>query len=286
MEDQGTRKILDIKITSTTTKEVLENIKSFLLSDSQHRIITLNPEMVMEAQKDSYFKKIINESDLSLADGIGIVFANLLINREILPERTRGVDLIYKICGSDFAEKTNVYLIGAGEGIAERAAKALAKEYPYLQIVGAEEGIRFEMSNVKCQMSNEFQNSNEKSKKVSLFEKRGLRRISEKSAEYNGLNKQLIQRINNAQPDIIFVAFGAPKQEKWIYENIKKIPSVKLAIGVGGSFDFISGKVKRAPLILRKIGLEWLWRLMLEPRRIGRIFNATVKFGLLILKNK
>ena len=100
------------------------------------------------------------------------------------------------------------------------------------------------------------------------------------------MNKQLIRRINNAQPEILFVALGAPKQEIWIYENLKKMPSVKLAMGVGGSFDFISGRIKRAPLIFQRLGLEWLWRLILEPRRIKRIYNATAKFGWVVLKNK
>ena len=129
----------------------------------------------------------------------------------------------------------------------------MSKKYNYLNIVGAETGI----PNSKFQIPN---SNNDK------------------------LNEELIQRINKTKPDIIFVAFGSPKQEEWIHESLKRIPSVKLAIGVGGSFDFISGKTKRAPLIFQKLWLEWLWRLILEPRRIGRIYNATVKFSWLIFK--
>ena len=84
----------------------------------------------------------------------------------------------------------------------------------------------------------------------------------------------------------MFVAFGMGKQEKWIYENLSKMPSVKIAMGVGGSFDFISGKVKRAPLFLLRLGLEWMYRLVQEPRRFKRILNATVKFTYLVLKSK
>ncbi len=299
-------KILDIKIDKITTEEVLEKIKSFLLSNSQHHIITLNPEMVVEARKNDYFKKVINEADVALADGIGILWGldftkrkeslyskiikpltfiftllKLLFSpkhrQEILQHRIHGIDLIYKICEAEFIKDKKIYLLGAGEGVAEETAEVLSNKYSYLNIVGAEEGIRFGMWNLECGIWNKIQNIK--------YQIPNEYPISNKN-KLNKLNDILIQRINNARPDIIFVAFGAPKQEVWIYENLKKLPGVKLAIGIGGSFDFISGETKRAPLILRKLGLEWLWRLILEPRRIKRIYNATVKFGWLVWREK
>lgn len=96
-----------------------------------------------------------------------------------------------------------------------------------------------------------------------------------------------ISAINQANPDILFIAFGAPKQEKWIARNLKKMPGIRLAIGVGGAFDIISGRIKRAPQWMRRLGLEWFWRLIQEPRRIGRIYNATIKFmWLVVIKQK
>lgn len=86
------------------------------------------------------------------------------------------------------------------------------------------------------------------------------------------------QSVKKASPDILFVALGAPKQERWIFENLNKLESVKLAMGVGGAFDFLSGKTKRAPLWMRKIGLEWFWRLIIEPRRVKRIVDAVIVF--------
>ncbi|MBI4995076.1 WecB/TagA/CpsF family glycosyltransferase [Candidatus Peregrinibacteria bacterium] len=77
-------------------------------------------------------------------------------------------------------------------------------------------------------------------------------------------------------------SFGHGKQEKWIDKNLRDLPSVKIAMGVGGAFDFISGHVKRAPKFIRQIGLEWVWRLIVEPRRVGRIWKATVKFLILL----
>lgn len=89
--------------------------------------------------------------------------------------------------------------------------------------------------------------------------------------------------IKNFNPDILFVAFGHPKQEKWIYDNLAKIPSVKFAMGIGGAFDFISGRVWRAPKFMRKVGLEWFWRLLTQPWRVKRIFNAIIIFPVVFL---
>ena len=99
-------------------------------------------------------------------------------------------------------------------------------------------------------------------------------------------NNKILEKINQANPDIIFVAFGMGKQEKWIVENLPKIPSVKIAMGVGGSFDYLSGVIPRAPLFLRQIGLEWLYRLIRQPQRFWRIFNATFRFIYFFIKYK
>lgn len=98
--------------------------------------------------------------------------------------------------------------------------------------------------------------------------------------------KSIIEKINNSEAEILFVAFGAPKQELWIAKNLPKLNSVKLCMGVGGSFDFIAQVRKRAPKWMQKIGLEWLYRLIRQPSRFKRIFNATVKFPVEILKNR
>lgn len=100
------------------------------------------------------------------------------------------------------------------------------------------------------------------------------------------VRSKVIDKINKVEPEILLVGLGSPKQEKLIYDNLKKMPSVKLAIGVGGAFDFISGHVRRAPRFLQQIGLEWLWRLILQPWRIKRIYNGVIKFSWLALKCK
>jgi N-acetylglucosaminyldiphosphoundecaprenol N-acetyl-beta-D-mannosaminyltransferase len=116
--------------------------------------------------------------------------------------------------------------------------------------------------------------------------------IAEKTVEclkekYPGLKVGLVAKewsesLKDKQVDILFVAFGSPKQEIWISENLEKLP-VKVVIGVGGAFDFISGKVRRAPLFMRKIGLEWLFRLIIQPWRIKRQLRL-IQFIFLVLK--
>lgn len=93
----------------------------------------------------------------------------------------------------------------------------------------------------------------------------------------------IIEQITAAEPDILFVAYGAPQQDIWIAHHLQDIPSVRIAMGVGGAFDFLAGKRKRAPLLLQRLGLEWLWRLLQEPGRLPRIVTALVVFPWLVL---
>ncbi|PIP17975.1 MAG: glycosyltransferase [Parcubacteria group bacterium CG_4_10_14_0_8_um_filter_35_7] len=241
--------ILGVLIDRITSKEVLKKIEEFLNSDTQHYITTPNPEFVMRAQKDEEFRNILNKSDIAIPDGIGLVFASHFLGNPI-PERVAGSDLVWKIAKLAEYKNCSLYLLGGKEGVAEEAARKLKEKYPNLKIKGAESGGEVEERKLKTQ------------------------------------NEEMVKRINERQPDILLVAFGAPKQEKWIYYNLSKLSSVKVAIGVGGTFDFIAGRIKRAPMFLRKLGMEWLWRLFIEPKRINRILTATVRFGWKVLKWK
>ncbi|MEI8230921.1 MAG: WecB/TagA/CpsF family glycosyltransferase [Candidatus Peregrinibacteria bacterium] len=95
----------------------------------------------------------------------------------------------------------------------------------------------------------------------------------------------IIQRINAASPHLLLVAYGAPAQDFWIEKHLQHLPSVRVAMGIGGTFDFLAGKVTRAPAVLRKFGLEWLWRLIREPKRFKRIWNAVVVFPILVMRH-
>ena len=96
----------------------------------------------------------------------------------------------------------------------------------------------------------------------------------------------IIKRINDSGAHLLLVAYGAPAQDVWINQHLLSLTTVRVAMGVGGTFDFLAGTVKRAPAVMRKAGLEWLWRLLLQPWRVGRIFTATVVFPLLVLLRK
>ncbi len=235
--------ILGVKIDNLSLQEVLEKIKLFLNSQNQHFIVTPNPEFLVASNKDEDFKKILNYADIACADGIGLIKAAKFLGQRL--QRVTGVDLVWAIC--ELAEQNNysVYFLGAGEMIAAGASLNLKNEYPNLNIVGAESG--------------------------------GLI-IDPKQNDWD-----LINRINETKPEILFVALGQIKQESWIFYHLDKMTSVKLAIGVGGAFDYISGKIKRPPKFIRNIGLEWLFRLILEPHRFKRIINATILFPILVI---
>lgn len=250
---------LGIKIDEITKEKALQRVSEFLsgglpgealAKTGQYKIFTPNPEFVVKAQKDEYFKKVLNSGDLNLCDGKGLELFNKI-------KRITGVDFMLEICRLAAEHGKSVYLLGSGsDEVVRKTVENLQMQFPGLKIVGYDKGPMIN-ENIQYPISNILPTNN-----------------------------STIQQINQSNPSILFVAFGMGKQEKWIYENLSKMPSVKIAMGVGGSFDFISGKIKRAPLFLRQLGLEWLYRLIQEPHRIGRIFNATIKFTWLAIFKK
>ncbi len=266
-------KVLKVKFDKVTTEEAIKTVLNWLKEEKFHRISTPNPEFLLEAQKNSRFLEILNKSDLNIPDGIGILWASKYLDRTknttskfikiikailsifsiifypkyirtILPQRVTGTDLMQKICKEVSNKNIKVFLLGAGEGVAEKTKETLEKTYPNIKIVGTHCG-------------------------------------SPSQKE----DKEITEKINALVPDIVFVAYGAPAQEIWIDRNYKKLKSVKLAMGVGGAFDFITGKRKRAPVFMQKIGLEWMYRLLKQPTRIKRIYNATIKFPFRVISS-
>lgn len=239
--------ILGVKIDRIFKKEALEKIREFLESGESHQIVTVNPEFIMTAQYDLEFRNILNQSTLSLPDGVGLILASWYLKKP-LRERITGTDLVYEIAKIASENQKSIYFLGAGDDIAKKCALNLKKLYPSLLIRGVESGFRFHWW-----------------------------RLSEET---------LRKKINRSHAEILLVAYGAPKQEKWIYHNLPYFKNIRLAIGVGGAFDYISGQVKRAPETWRKLGLEWFWRLLSQPWRLNRIITATLKFPQAILKEK
>ena len=252
--------ILGVKIDSVIKTEARQQAEIFLLGNGQKKIFTPNPEMLVLAQKDAEFKNILNSGDLNLCDGFGI---QLVSGFKI--KRLTGVDFVLELCGLAEVLGKSVFLLGTGDrAVLNLAEINLQTKFPSLKIVGSNVGpkIDLRMKNKDLRLNHVSQSS--------IFNLQSSLNILE--------NQMVIDEIDVAKPDILFVAFGQVKQEKWINEFLPKLPSVKIAMGVGGSLDYISGHVSRAPLFFRQIGLEWVYRLAREPKRFGRIFNATVKF--------
>ena len=240
--------IAGVPIDAVTFQEAAERALAFLSDGRQHMIVTPNPEMAVLAARDPGFKKILFSSSLALADGFGLRLAAWWERKQI-PETITGVD--FGLALAQIAEQKNcsLYFLGAGEGIAEKAASNLAHVYPNLRFAGASaESIRW---------------------------------IAGKWEE----DAQLTERVAATEPDILFVALGHGKQERWIRDHLSRLPSVKIAIGVGGSLDYYSGRKRRAPHLFQVLHFEWLWRLFAEPWRTWRIFEATFVFLLMVLKN-
>jgi N-acetylglucosaminyldiphosphoundecaprenol N-acetyl-beta-D-mannosaminyltransferase len=252
-------KVMDIRFDNITLNDAVNYIFKRLYKNKKGYLCTPNPEMLLEAEKNKEFKKVLNGSVLNIPDGIGILWAanNVFYKNsrlraffnlpfiairpkkfnEPLKERVTGVDLVYALskrcCKTDYG----VFLLGAKPGVAELAAENLEKKFPGLKIKGTFAGSPYEKD-----------------------------------------REEIINLINTTKPDILFVAYGAPKQEVWISDNLKSFNTVKIAVGVGGAFDFISKTKKRAPRWMQKSGLEWFYRLIQEPSRIKRILRATVVF--------
>lgn len=263
-------KILDVRIDNVTLKEATETVLQWAQSTDQHYVTTPNPEILLEAQKNKKFLKILNCADLNIPDGTGILWAakyqKIAANgrfrllkwlsslatilpfpkyiRTVLRERVTGADLTTNICREAPKNTVRIFLLGAKEGVAKKVGKILKKKYPNIQIVGTYSG------------------------------------SAKKSQE-----REIRNKINTTDANMLFVAFGAPKQELWIARNLKKLKLIKTAIGVGGAFDFIAGARHRAPEWMRNFGLEWLYRLFQQPLRIVRIYRATIKFPIKILKS-
>lgn len=234
--------ILGVPFDVVTMTEATERAKAMLQEEGQHFICTPNPEIVMEAQKDKELLGILQEADLVVPDGIGVVWASKY-SETPLPERVAGYDLTQNLMRELAGTDATFYFFGGAPGVAAAAARKMTKEYPGLKIVGGHNGY--------------FDETEE---------------------------KKIIRDIKKHSPSILLVGLGAPKQEKWIYDNMR-LTGAKLSIGVGGSFDVMAGNVKRAPKLFRKLGLEWFYRLITQPTRWRRMMRLP-KFALTVLKRK
>lgn len=270
--------VLGVQISAVTTPEALNKVADLVRDKKNHYIVTPNPEFVMQALKDGSFREIINESDLALADGIGILWAayylsipiskflplakiqaviqlfltglSIVLNPKILtkviPERITGADMLWEISKLASERSWSIFLLGAAPGVAYQASRKLQLLYPALQIADVMPGPPYESE------------------------------------------AEVIARIKLVKPKFVFLAFPAKEQLHWMKTYASNLDGITM-MGIGGAFDFIAeatplnspvkdSKARRAPKWLQIRGLEWLWRYLIQPWRRERIKTATIDF--------
>lgn len=253
--------IAGIYVDNLTKPEVLEAIDGCVSSGQPHYAVTVYSEFIVFASKDPNYRLVLNQADLSLADGVGVLWAAkylnmpasnrfqafvqiltsgaaIILNRKsvqsVIGEQISGSRLVFDLAAFCATKNYSMALVGGTDSVAAQAAYELKKKFPQLRInLAVSGGVPFD--------------------------------------------HKLVEEIARSNSDILLIAYQPPKQETWIAENLANL-NVKFAMGVGGTFDYIAGKRKPAPEIFYKLGLEWFWRLLTQPWRIKRMWNAIVVF--------
>jgi N-acetylglucosaminyldiphosphoundecaprenol N-acetyl-beta-D-mannosaminyltransferase len=221
-----------------TQAQAVEAVAALIEAGQPSYFITANVHYAMLTHQDPHLQAINAAAAFVLADGAPLVWASRWKGVP-LPERVAGSDLIFDLCRRAARSGYRIFLLGGAEGVAERAAAALSRRYQGLRIVGTE------------------------------------------SPPFRELSPQehaaLLDRIRAARPDLLFVAFGQPKGESWIARHFQTL-GVPVCVQVGASLDFAAGRIRRAPRRLQQLGLEWAYRMWLEPFRLGPRYARNARF--------
>ncbi len=237
--------ILGTPIDALDTNAVLERMAQFIQEGKFHQIATANTDFLINALDDPELRYILRNADLVMPDGMPLLWAAKMM-RSPLPERVTGADIVPALAKLAAKNGYRMFMLGAKPEIARKAKLRLEEQNPGLQIVGC------------------------------------LSPPIAKIVEMD--SKSILDEIRKAKPDILLVAFGNPKQEKWIHLHQDALKDVSVCIGVGGTFDFIAGQTSRAPMWMQKSGLEWLFRLGQEPKRLWKRYTKDIwQFGRYLL---
>ena len=235
--------ILGVPVVAYTMDEAVVKLTEDTRKNKRNFVVTANAEIIMMAQADPEYKKILSETaELILPDGAGTVWAGNYLGYTI-PERVAGYDLYLRLLEEAANSKIPVYFFGGKPGIAEEAAEEGKRRWPGLTVRGCRNGY------------------------FSAEEEPGI-----------------IEDINRSGAAMLFAALGAPKQEKWLAKYRKRLKPC-LLMGIGGSFDVLAGKMQRAPKWMQDAKLEWLFRLLKQPSRFGRML-ALPKFVFAVRNEK
>lgn len=227
--------IRGVSVDNVTLCEAAQLCRDFVThpDGTPKAVFTPNSEIIQSCVDDESLYSVINSGDLVTPDGIGVIYASKILGKP-LKEKCAGYELGLEMVKYSNESGARIFFLGGKSGVAEAARDKLLETYPSAQIVGTHDG---------------------------YFKKEGEE------------NDAVIDKINAAAPDILYVCLGVPVQEKWILANRSRLTSVKLCLALGGSLDGYSGNVKRAPSIFIKLGLEWFYRLICQPSRIGRMMK-------------
>ena len=235
--------MLGVPFDKVTLAETVTRVETMIASRRPHFLATANVDFVVQAVKDLELRRILAECDLVLCDGMPLVWASRFLGNP-LPERVAGSDLMPRLLVEAERKGWRVFFLGGTTESVAKAAAQVQAQHPRLALVGAY------------------------------------------SPPFKPLldmdHADILRRVQAARPDILFVAFGCPKQEKWINMQYRQA-GVPVSIGVGATIDFLAGSVRRAPVWMQNTGLEWLFRLLQEPRRLFqryfldfRVFGAAI----------
>ena len=222
--------ILGVPFDNVSTTETLRIIDDMVASRRPHYLVTANVDFLVQAAHDVELRRILFDAHLVLCDGTPLVWASKLLGNP-LPERVAGSDLVPLLLGVAAEKGYRPFFLGATPDSMEQAVAKAKQHYPKLEFAG--------------------------------YYSPPFNKLLEMDHE------EIRDRITRAQPDLLFVGFGCPKQEKWINMHYRSL-GVPVSIGVGGTIDFLAGRLARAPRWMQKSGTEWIFRLAQEPKRLLR----------------
>lgn len=221
--------MMGVPFDQVTTPQALALIEEMIASRRPHMLATANVDFLAQAQLDASLREILLNTDLVVCDGTPLVWLSRWLG-DPLPERVAGSDMVPLLLTLASEKGYGVYFLGGQEEVQEKGLGIIRQRWPALKISGA--------------WSPPFQPLEQ--------------------MDHEGM----LRRLKEAAPDILLVSFGCPKQEKWISRNLH-LANIPVSVGVGASIDFIAGTIKRAPVWMRKSGLEWIYRIIQEPRRLA-----------------
>lgn len=258
--------VAGLTLSATTKQDILTQLETWVTEGKQVRVVTPYSEFLQYAMKDPSIMAMLSSADVAIADGVGIVWAAHFLNIP-LPQKNKVLRLLRSIW--------QMITSGARILLAPRSIYTPIPE----KIVGADffwdlAGLAEKQNQPIFLLGGFEQTPNIVAEKLrERFPNIRIGGIS--NSNFPG-NEELLQQIRASNAGMLFVAWGPIRQEQWIMEHIHNLPNIRLAIGLGATFDYIAGTKSTPPKLIRQIGLEWLFRLITQPYRYKRIYNATI----------